>query len=132
MHNSTNTTRFRFWLFSVRVIGVIVPRRLRSDWRQEWEAELHHREVLLAEPERLVEFLNRYPGDPAVNAFSRNSYEHFRDNNRTLAGITGVASTRFSVKADGAEPELVEGEYVIGNFFQLLGLKPTLGRLIEP
>src|SRR5438132_4505519 len=165
MHNSTNTTRFRFWLFSVRVIGVIVPRRLRSDWRQEWEAELHHREVLLAdwerldwrtkldllrrstsafwdalwlqpqrleddmfqdlrygvrmllkhkgftavavlslalgiganvavfsvinavmlkmlpvhEPERLVEFLNRYPGDPAVDAFSRNSYEHFRD-----------------------------------------------------
>jgi predicted permease len=84
------------------------------------------------EPERLVEFLNQYPGDPALNAFSRNSYEHFRGNNRTLAGITGVASTRFSVKADGAEPELVEGEYVIGNFFQLLGLKPTLGRLIEP
>jgi putative ABC transport system permease protein len=84
------------------------------------------------EPERLVEFLNQYPGDPALNAFSRNSYEHFRDNSRTLAGITGVASTRFSVKADGGEPELVEGEYVIGNFFQLLGLKPELGRLIEP
>jgi hypothetical protein len=62
------------------------------------------------EPERLVEFLSRYPGDPAVNAFSRTSYEHFRDSNRALAGITGVASTRFSVKADGAEPELVEGE----------------------
>jgi putative ABC transport system permease protein len=84
------------------------------------------------EPERLVEFLNRYPGEPALNAFSRTSYEHFRDNNRALAGITGVASTRFSMKADGAEPELVEGEYVIGNFFQLLGLKPALGRLIEP
>jgi putative ABC transport system permease protein len=84
------------------------------------------------EPERLVEFLNQYPGEPALNTFSRNSYEHFRDNNRTLAGITGAASTRFSVKADGAEPELIEGEYVIGNFFQLLGLKPALGRLIEP
>jgi putative ABC transport system permease protein len=84
------------------------------------------------EPERLVEFLSRYPGDPALNFFSRTSYEHFRDNNRALAGITGVASTRFSVKADGAEPELVEGEHVIGNFFQILGLKPALGRLIEP
>lgn len=84
------------------------------------------------EPERLVEFLSQYPGEPALNAFSRPSYDHFRDNNRTLAGITGVASTRFSVKSDGAEPELVEGEYVIGNFFQLLGLKPALGRLIEP
>jgi putative ABC transport system permease protein len=84
------------------------------------------------EPERLVEYLSRYPGEPALNFFSRTSYEHFRDNNRTLAGITGVASTRFSLKADGAEPELLEGEYVIGNFFQLLGLKPAMGRLIEP
>ena len=24
----------------MRFIGVIVPRRLRADWRQEWEAEL--------------------------------------------------------------------------------------------
>jgi predicted permease len=34
-------------------MGLIVPRRLRADWRQEWEAELHHREALLAEWERL-------------------------------------------------------------------------------
>jgi hypothetical protein len=31
----------------IRVIGVIVPRRLRADWRQEWEAELQYREELL-------------------------------------------------------------------------------------
>ena len=31
----------------------IVPRRLRADWRQEWEAELRHRERLLAEWDRL-------------------------------------------------------------------------------
>ena len=30
------------------LVGVIVPRRLRSDWRQEWEAELRSREALLA------------------------------------------------------------------------------------
>jgi hypothetical protein len=36
-------------LWLIRLIGVIVPSRLRADWRQEWEAELHHREVLLAE-----------------------------------------------------------------------------------
>ncbi|MGH9838935.1 MAG: hypothetical protein ACREEM_09135 [Blastocatellia bacterium] len=49
----TRTTHFRFWLSLVRVIGVIVPRRLRADWRQEWEAELRHREALLAEWDRL-------------------------------------------------------------------------------
>src|SRR5499426_407813 len=39
------------WL--IRLIGVIVPRRLRANWRQEWEAELSHREALLAEWDRL-------------------------------------------------------------------------------
>jgi predicted permease len=37
----------------IRIVGVIVPRRLRSDWRQEWEAELRHRESLLANWDRL-------------------------------------------------------------------------------
>ncbi|MBO0858439.1 MAG: ABC transporter permease [Chloracidobacterium sp.] len=32
---------------------MIVPRRLRADWRREWEAELRHREELLAEWDRL-------------------------------------------------------------------------------
>src|SRR5215471_2580160 len=50
---STNATRFRFWLWLIRAVGVIVPRRLRADWRQEWEAELRHREQLLAEWDRL-------------------------------------------------------------------------------
>jgi putative ABC transport system permease protein len=53
MADTTQTTRFRFWLWLIRVIGVIVPRRLRADWRQEWEAELRYRERLLAEWDRL-------------------------------------------------------------------------------
>jgi predicted permease len=53
MAGSMLTTRFRFWLSLIRTIGVIVPRRLRANWRREWEAELRHREALLAEWERL-------------------------------------------------------------------------------
>src|SRR5262245_54084519 len=49
----TRPTRFRFWLCLIRLIGVLVPRRLRADWRQEWEAELRYRELLLAEWDRL-------------------------------------------------------------------------------
>ena len=41
------------YLWLIRVIGVIVPRRLRADWRQEWEAELRSREMLLADWDRL-------------------------------------------------------------------------------
>src|SRR5712691_13529622 len=39
------------WL--IALIGLIVPRRLRTDWRQEWEAELRYRELLLEEWDRL-------------------------------------------------------------------------------
>src|SRR5262245_23777381 len=53
MADATQTIRFRFWLWLIHVIGVIVPRRLRADWRQEWEAELRYRERLLAEWDRL-------------------------------------------------------------------------------
>ena len=40
-------------LWLIKFIGVFVPRRLRADWRQEWEAELRYREELLAEWDKL-------------------------------------------------------------------------------
>jgi putative ABC transport system permease protein len=43
----------RPYLWLIRLIGVIVPRRLRADWRQEWEAELRYRETLLVEWDKL-------------------------------------------------------------------------------
>jgi predicted permease len=53
MADSTQTTRFRCWLWLIALIGVIVPRRLRADWRQEWETELRCREAMLEEWDRL-------------------------------------------------------------------------------
>jgi predicted permease len=44
---------FRFWLWLIRFIGVIVPRRFRARFRREWEAELEYREELLARWDRL-------------------------------------------------------------------------------
>ena len=45
-------------LHLIALIGIIVPLRLRADWRQEWEAELQHRELLLASWKRL-DFRNK-------------------------------------------------------------------------
>jgi putative ABC transport system permease protein len=53
MSDSTQIKGFRFWLWLISLIGVIVPRRLRADWRQEWEAELRYRETMLAEWDKL-------------------------------------------------------------------------------
>jgi predicted permease len=46
-------SNWRPWIWLISVIGVIVPRRLRADWHQEWEAELHYRETLLADWDNL-------------------------------------------------------------------------------
>lgn len=40
-------------LWLIRIIGVIVPQRLRADWRQEWQAELRCRELMLADWDKL-------------------------------------------------------------------------------
>src|SRR5262245_16456763 len=53
MADTNRTTRFRFWFWLIRFIGVIVPRRFRARFRQEWEAELEYREELLARWDRL-------------------------------------------------------------------------------
>ncbi len=37
----------------ISLVGLMVPRRLRRDWRQEWEAEFRYRELLLADWDRL-------------------------------------------------------------------------------
>src|SRR5262245_24658441 len=53
MDGSNRTTRFRFWRWLIRFIGVIVPRRFRARFRQEWVAELEYREELLSRWDRL-------------------------------------------------------------------------------
>jgi predicted permease len=85
-------------------------------------------------PEQLVEFLQTYPGYPRGGlGLSADSYEHFRANNHVFSDLTG---TRFDnltkVRIDGSESELVVCEFVAGNYFPLLGLKPEIGRLIAP
>lgn len=84
------------------------------------------------EPGQLVEFLNQYPGDPPLNVFSWRSYEYFRDHNHVFSGLTGEHPSRFHLRGEGLEPETVDGECVAGNYFQMLGLKPAIGRLIGP
>src|SRR5215470_1599307 len=51
--NNKRISKARFWYWTIRILGVIVPRRLRAGWQQEWEAELQHRELLLEEWDRL-------------------------------------------------------------------------------
>jgi predicted permease len=90
------------------------------------------RRLPVSEPERLVEFLSRYPGEPHMNGFSWKVYEHFRDQNHVFSAVTGVSPARLQVGRGTGEAETIDGEYVPGDFFSVLGLQPAAGRLIEP
>jgi predicted permease len=84
------------------------------------------------EPAQLVELLSRFPGEPRINGFPWRHYEYLRDQNHVFSDLIGVSLSRFQVSGEGFDPEAVDGEYVAGNFFTALGVKPAIGRLIGP
>ena len=89
------------------------------------------RRLPVENPGQLVELLSRYPGDPRVNAFSWQSYEHYRNHNHVFSGVIGTSGpSRLNVRVEGLEPETLNGESVVSNFFPVLGIKPAIGRLI--
>jgi predicted permease len=83
-------------------------------------------------PGQLVELLFKAPGQDHFNAFSLQSYQHYREHNHVFSGLIASADTPFAVRGDGVEPEIVHGLYATPNYFSVLGVKPALGRLIGP
>ena len=90
-------------------------------------------------PQELVRFVwtgdfsgsaSSFGGDSS-NYFSYPMYKDLRDQNQVFAGI--LAADRANVGVSWRnQAETQKAEIVSGNYFQLLGLKPTLGRLITP
>jgi predicted permease len=80
------------------------------------------------EPERLVEVLSTFPGEPRTNGYQWSVFEHYRANNHVFADVFAMSPARFEV----AGVQDVPGEYVTENFFPALGVGPAIGRLIGP
>src|SRR5260370_8044099 len=91
------------------------------------------RTLPVREPQQLVELLQKYPGEPRGNGyFTWASYEHYRDHNHVFSALIAASpQTRFSVRGEGLEPETVNGEYVVGDFFDDLGVQPPIGTLLR-
>jgi predicted permease len=57
------------------------------------------------------------------------AYRHYRDENRVFSGVLAFAPMgEFDITRDG-EPSSASGEVVSSNYFTVLGLRPSLGRL---
>jgi len=84
-------------------------------------------------PEQLVELLHRLPREGhQANTFTWQAFQELRENNRVLAGLIAAAPASFDVRGEGLELERVDGGYVDGNFFPVLGMRAAVGRLIGP
>jgi predicted permease len=222
----SNQTLTRPWLWLISFIGVIVPGRVRADWRQEWIAELRYREGMLAEWEQLnwrtksnlawrsasafwdalwmqtyrwedamfqdiryaIRMMRKAPGFTAVavlalglgigvntailsavngfvlrplpvanpeglitsyfgskkdanvwGEFSYANYEDLRAQNKTFTDLCASRETSGGISVgesgsadDSQRAEVVWGELVTSNYFDVMGVKPILGRGLLP
>ena len=92
------------------------------------------RPLPVAHPEQLVELVRDSPAEVHWPGYwSRDQYEYLRDHNHVFSGITGMGFDNLApVRLPGSDAEALILEAVPGNYFQVLGLKPAIGRLIAP
>lgn len=72
--------------------------------------------------------INAYGGD-GDDYFSYPMYRDLRDKNSVFTGAVATDQVQVGVQWHN-QPELVQGELVSGNYFDVLGVKPALGRLL--
>ena len=86
-----------------------------------------------ASPEQLVQLTIDgpvYGSDIGANSISYPLYRDVRDRNQAFTGVLGYFQTPISV-AFGEHTERVEGELVTGSYFDVLGVRPALGRVFH-
>ncbi len=64
------------------------------------------------------------------HSFSYPMYKDLRDRNEVFAGLLARYHVQVSVAGQG-QSQLAEGELVSGNYFQVLGVQPVLGRVFS-
>ena len=83
------------------------------------------------EPGRLVQVARSYESAPRWDNFSWPAMKFIGESARALSGVAGYQSEPF-VLGGGAETERVLGQIVTGNYFDVLGVAPQVGRLLQP
>jgi predicted permease len=82
-------------------------------------------------PQELVSIYTTDEHNPGFLGISRYNYEDYRDQNQVFTGVACYGFAPANVLLNG-EPSQIFGELVSGNFFDLLGVRATLGRTFIP
>lgn len=85
------------------------------------------------EPERLVNIQQQssQPGSQPNTSFTYPQWEYVRDHQDFFGGLLATANGRFSLNASG-ELRPVNGTWVDGRFFDVLGIAAQIGRTFTP
>jgi predicted permease len=86
------------------------------------------RDSLIAQPDRLVEIYTGLNKDFPQLTTSWPDYLDIRSGADALSGVAANAYVRGILSGGGGRAALVTGEAVTANYFDLLGLQPSLGR----
>ncbi len=88
------------------------------------------RRLPVVEPERLVYVFSGAPG----SVFSYPNYVELRDYNQVFDGLIAWGGITASLSSDGQidGADLVTGAIVTGNYFDVLGVRASRGRVISP
>src|SRR5215472_2831450 len=81
----------------------------------------------VADPERLVSVYTLDARNPGFLGQSYLNYKDYRDLNQVFSGLVLYSSMGLSLTGSG-EPQPALGEIVSGNYFDVLGVKPAIGR----
>lgn len=94
------------------------------------------RTLPVASPEELVEV--RLPPGPRTGSFQGRhprftyaQWQQLQHHQQAFAGLVAWSNRRFNL-APGGEVRFVEGLWVSGDFFPVLGVRPVLGRVFTP
>lgn len=87
------------------------------------------RQLPVAAPQELVELGSETPN--GRGNFSYPLYQRVRDQNSTFSNVIAVSSPVIRADDGGSDQPLL-GRYVSGNFFEALGVRAALGRLLAP
>ncbi|MGH9595124.1 MAG: ABC transporter permease, partial [Bryobacteraceae bacterium] len=89
------------------------------------------------DPSRVVSLYSHVPGDSCENVYSFPEYIYTRKQNSVLSELAAYAGARVMLDnaqgaSSGAGVEWLQGQLVSGNYFDLLGAVPAMGRTFLP